>query len=89
MVSWVPRPCQRGSILWRREVQRTWSQLQKASPTLKGGTVWILGAGFSRALGGPLIAGLLADRDRLVLQEFFVPSYPRGEELVLDNMRAR
>ncbi len=54
-----------------------------------GGTVWILGAGFSRALGGPLIADLLANRDMQILTELFSQSYARHNELVNDNLRAR
>jgi len=58
----------------------------------RGGTVWILGAGFSRSLGGPLIEDLLAHRERAVLEGFF--SKDPGTRvarlaLVEDNFHAR
>jgi hypothetical protein len=42
------------------------------------GVVWILGAGFSKALGGPLIEDLLAFRDLPVLQTLFSPDKYAG-----------
>ena len=45
------------------------------------GVVWILGAGFSKALGGPLIEDLLAFRDLPVLQTLLSPDkYPGAAE---------
>ena len=41
-------------------------------------TVWILGAGFSKGLGGPLIQDLLAHREEKVLESFF-PKNVYGE----------
>jgi hypothetical protein len=51
------------------------------------GVVWVLGAGFSKALGGPLIEDLLAHRDMPVLQALFSPDkYPGAAE---EQFRAR
>lgn len=38
-------------------------------PKVEGSTVWVLGAGFSRALGGPLIGNLLALRELKAIQQ--------------------
>jgi hypothetical protein len=59
------------------------------TPEFVGGTVWILGAGFSRPLGGPLISDLLAYREQVVLDGFFPRSYANRDQLVKDNFRAR
>ena len=49
--------------------------------------VWILGAGFSRPLGGPLINDLLAFRERQLIAASLPES--ANAETVLDSLRVR
>lgn len=46
------------------------------------GIVWVLGAGFSRSLGGPLLGNLLSFHSLQTVRGIYAPSVPLGAEIM-------
>ena len=62
-----------------------------ANPTSRdtGQVVWVLGAGFSRPLGAPLLAGLLAYQPRRVADKLYPDSSNGGQDLSTQIFQAK